>query len=211
MFGLSTWELLIIVAVALIFVGPDQLPKVARTIGKGMRQVRGAMGKVDDEMRKAVREVSAELDDEGHPLREAPYRSPMAPPDPHTSLEPLQPMAEPHAPPPQSAEGEGMSASAQATADDVHAVQDPVNPKPAAPPVEVQTSRRGANRTMAERDWSEVGKQPVPGRVAQVSPTASPTPSPAVEPAPTAAPADTPPSASATAAAPAPASEKPSA
>ncbi|HRE91067.1 MAG TPA: twin-arginine translocase TatA/TatE family subunit, partial [Myxococcota bacterium] len=64
MFGLSTWELLIIVAVALIFVGPDQLPKVARTIGKGMRQVRGAMGKVDDEMRKAVREVSAELDDE---------------------------------------------------------------------------------------------------------------------------------------------------
>lgn len=207
MFGLSTWELLIIVAVALIFVGPDQLPKVARTIGKGMRQVRGAMGKVDDEMRKAVREVSAELDDEGHPLREAPYRSPMAPPDPHTSLEPLQPMAEPHAAPPQSAEGEGMSASAQATADDVHAVQDPVNPKPAAPPVEVQISRRGANRTMAERDWSEVGKQPVPGRVAQVSPT----PSPAVEPAPTAAPADTPPPASATAAAPAPASEKPSA
>lgn len=180
MFGLSTWELLIIVAVALIFVGPDQLPKVARTIGKGMRQVRGAMGKVDDEMRKAVREVSAELDDEGHPLREAPYRSPMAP---------LEPMSEPHAaPPPARAEGEGANAPAQADAHDVHAVQDPVNPKPAAPPVEVQSSRRGANRTMAERDWSEVGKQPIPGRVAQAAPVPASTPTPAPAPAPELAP-----------------------
>jgi Sec-independent protein translocase protein TatA len=33
MFGLSTWEILIILAVALSFIGPDQLPKVARQIG----------------------------------------------------------------------------------------------------------------------------------------------------------------------------------
>lgn len=189
MFGLSTWELLIIVAVALIFVGPDQLPKVARTIGKGMRQVRGAMGKVDDEMRKAVREVSAELDDEGHPLREAPYRSPMAPPE---SPGPLEPMSEPHAAPPAtSAEGQSASAPTRAEAENVHAVQDPVNPKPADPPVEVQTSRRGANRTMAERDWSEVGKQPVPGRVAQAPSTPAPPPDSKVEPK--AEPAGTPP------------------
>ena len=55
MFGLSTWEIMIILAVALIFVGPDQLPKVARQISKGVRQVRGAVSKVDDEMRRAVR------------------------------------------------------------------------------------------------------------------------------------------------------------
>lgn len=174
MFGLSTWELLIIIAVALIFVGPDQLPKVARTIGKGMRQVRGAMGKVDDEMRKAVREVSAELDDEGHPLREAPYRSPMAP---------LTPMPEPHAAPPPETGPEGGPehaaaappgrSTASATAPgSVQPVQDPVN----QPPVEVQSSRRGANRTMAERDWSEVGKQPIPGRVAQSTSPAAPSP-----------------------------------
>jgi Tat protein translocase TatB subunit len=78
MFGLSTWEILIILAVALIFVGPDQLPKVARTIGKGVRQVRGAMGKVDDEMRRAVREASAELDDDGHPVAPPPA-APAAP------------------------------------------------------------------------------------------------------------------------------------
>lgn len=182
MFGLSTWELLIIVAVALIFVGPDQLPKVARTIGKGMRQVRGAMGKVDDEMRKAVREVSAELDDEGEPRREPPYRSPLAP---------LEPMSEPHgAPPFERAQAEDGDAPAQAAAHDVHAVQDPVNPKPADPPVEVQTSRRGANRTMAERDWSEVGKQPVPGRVAQATPSPSSTPTPAATPTPEPSPTD---------------------
>lgn len=177
MFGLSTWELLIIVAVALIFVGPDQLPKVARTIGKGMRQVRGAMGKVDDEMRKAVREVSAELDDEGHPLREAPYRSPLAP---------LEPMPDPHAPPP-DAPGERVAGEPEGTPGpaDVQPVRDPVNPKPAAPPVEVQSSRRGANRTMAERDWSEVGKQPIPGRIAQATATPAPTPTPGVTPTPT--------------------------
>lgn len=176
MFGLSTWELLIIVAVALIFVGPDQLPKVARTIGKGMRQVRGAMGKVDDEMRKAVREVSAELDDEGHPLREAPYRSPMASPPP-------QPVPDPHAPPPEDAATATLAAEttvATAPAEegqDVQAVHDDVNTEPSQPQVEVQSSRRGAGRTMAERDWSEVGKRPVAGQVAQ-APPASTSPSP---------------------------------
>lgn len=187
MFGLSTWEVLIIVAVALIFVGPDQLPKVARTIGKGMRQVRGAMGKVDDEMRKAVREVSAELDDEGHPLREAPYRSPMAP------LEPLPTTAEPHAPPPPASEPGSPERGSESAS--VQAVQDPVNQPPdkargaaESSPVEVQSSRRGANRTMAERDWSEVGKQPIPGRVAQGSAPLAPTPEPAIAPASASAP-----------------------
>lgn len=114
MFGLSTWEVLIILAVALIFIGPDQLPKVARQIGKGVRQVRGAMGKVDVEMRRAVREAAAELDDDGNPV------TPPPPPDKPT------------------------------------------------PPSPAQT---------IERDWSQVGKGPVPGRVVQSS-----APPPAAEP-----------------------------
>lgn len=74
MFGLSTWEVLIILVVALIFIGPDQLPKVARQIGKGVRQIRGAMGKVDTEMRRAVRRAEAELerDEEGDEGKPAP-------------------------------------------------------------------------------------------------------------------------------------------
>jgi sec-independent protein translocase protein TatB len=120
MFGLSTWEVLIILAVALIFIGPDQLPKVARQIGKGVRQVRGAMGKVDTEMRRAVREAAAEVDDDGNPVA----------PRPET-------VAPEHAPP--------------------------------AP--------------LPERDWSQVGKNPVPGRVATAT-TPAPTTAPDGEPSP---------------------------
>lgn len=108
MFGLSTWEILIILVVALIFVGPDQLPKVARQIGKGVRQVRGAVGKVDDEMRRAMREAAAELDDEGKPV--------------------VPPPSRPVPPPPA--------------------------PLPSEPP----------------RDWTQVGKGAVPGRVATATP-----------------------------------------
>lgn len=141
MFGLSTWELLIIIAVALIFVGPDQLPKVARTIGKGMRQVRGVMGKVDDEMRKAVREVSVELDDDGEPLPPTNYHPPNREPGAGRTMDeafhgPLDPV-------PDSRDG-----AAQKTEASVDRVGTP--PKPET----------------TERDWSQVGKGAVPGRVA---------------------------------------------
>lgn len=60
MFALSTWEILIILVVALMFIGPDQLPKVARKLGEGMRQVRGAMSRMDNEVRRTIREATAE-------------------------------------------------------------------------------------------------------------------------------------------------------
>ena len=57
MFGLGTWEILLILAAALIFIGPDKLPKVAKSIGKGMRTVRNAMNQVDEEVQQAAREA----------------------------------------------------------------------------------------------------------------------------------------------------------
>lgn len=44
MFGLSFGEILIILVVALLVLGPERLPKVARTVGKGMRELRRATG-----------------------------------------------------------------------------------------------------------------------------------------------------------------------
>ncbi len=72
MFGLSTTEILIILAVALIFVGPNELPKVARTIGKSVAQIKGAVGKVDSEMRRAMREAASEFDDDGEEVTQPP-------------------------------------------------------------------------------------------------------------------------------------------
>jgi sec-independent protein translocase protein TatB len=44
MFGLSFGEVLIIMVVALLVLGPDRLPKVAKNLGKGMREFRRATG-----------------------------------------------------------------------------------------------------------------------------------------------------------------------
>src|SRR3954454_5553835 len=42
MLGLSMTEVIIILGLALILLGPDQLPSIAKTIGKGMREIRKA-------------------------------------------------------------------------------------------------------------------------------------------------------------------------
>ncbi|MBI4817479.1 MAG: twin-arginine translocase TatA/TatE family subunit [Deltaproteobacteria bacterium] len=42
MFGLSFWEIGIIMIVALIFLGPSKLPELARGLGKGLREFRKA-------------------------------------------------------------------------------------------------------------------------------------------------------------------------
>ena len=48
MFGISTSELLIILVIALVIIGPKKLPEVARTIGKGFSELKKAMDGVKD-------------------------------------------------------------------------------------------------------------------------------------------------------------------
>ncbi len=48
MFGIGTPELLVILLVALIVLGPKRLPGVARAIGRGMRELRRAMHSFED-------------------------------------------------------------------------------------------------------------------------------------------------------------------
>lgn len=43
MFGLSGQELLVIVVLALVILGPKRLPEVAKTLGKGYRELRKAV------------------------------------------------------------------------------------------------------------------------------------------------------------------------
>jgi len=53
MFGIGLPEMIVILAVALIVVGPDKLPDLARSLAKGMF-----------ELKKTVNQVKASLDDE---------------------------------------------------------------------------------------------------------------------------------------------------
>lgn len=53
MFGIGTSELLVILVVALIVVGPQRLPEIARGLGKALGELRRATGGLTDELRNA--------------------------------------------------------------------------------------------------------------------------------------------------------------
>ena len=50
MFGIGTSELLVILLIALIILGPKEIPKVARTLGRAMREFQ----RVTDELRHTI-------------------------------------------------------------------------------------------------------------------------------------------------------------
>ncbi len=89
MFGMGMGELLLILVVALLVVGPDKLPNAARAIGKGIRDFRKHTQELqntleqDEKLGEAVRELKSALRDEPlRPTRPAPPRPPPTPPAP---------------------------------------------------------------------------------------------------------------------------------
>jgi len=60
-FGIGVQELLIVLVLALIILGPKRLPEVGRSIGSGMREFRDSIsgGKKDDEDEFADYDVHA--------------------------------------------------------------------------------------------------------------------------------------------------------
>jgi sec-independent protein translocase protein TatB len=59
MFGIGLPEMIVILAVALIVVGPDKLPELARSLAKGLQ-----------ELKKTVNQVKESLNEEGNVLNE---------------------------------------------------------------------------------------------------------------------------------------------
>ena len=61
MFGIGMQELIIILVVALIFIGPKKLPDLAKALGKGVAQFKNAMddvkGTFDESIKKEVDQV----------------------------------------------------------------------------------------------------------------------------------------------------------
>ena len=48
MFGLGAGEILVILVLALLFIGPKKLPDIARNLGKGLRDFQNAMRGLDE-------------------------------------------------------------------------------------------------------------------------------------------------------------------
>jgi len=90
MFGIGMPELLLILGLALIVLGPKKLPELARALGKGLAEFRRATDELKGEFRQMEREVedasqSAAFEDE--PLLETPKATEPAPPSPASETE----------------------------------------------------------------------------------------------------------------------------
>ena len=51
MFGVGMPELMVVLVVALIVLGPSRLPEIARALGKGLAEFRRATSDVNEEIR----------------------------------------------------------------------------------------------------------------------------------------------------------------
>jgi Tat protein translocase TatB subunit len=64
-FGIGMQELIIILVVALIFIGPKKLPDLAKALGKGVAQFKSAMddvkGTFDEGIKKEMNQVKDSL------------------------------------------------------------------------------------------------------------------------------------------------------
>ncbi len=67
MFGMSFTEALIIVALALILLGPEKMADVARALGKGVRE----FNKVKDQLQNQFSQELYRLDQPGHMMKPA--------------------------------------------------------------------------------------------------------------------------------------------
>ena len=70
--GLSMTEIIIILGLALLLLGPDQLPSLAKSLGKGLRELR----KATDDLKGQFDTEIARLDLEQQPQKIAPVPSP---------------------------------------------------------------------------------------------------------------------------------------
>ena len=74
MLGMSMTEIVIILALALLLLGPDQLPSLARSLGKGLRELRKATDDIKTTFEAEMAAVEREPDRPHRMIAAAPVR-----------------------------------------------------------------------------------------------------------------------------------------
>lgn len=90
MFGIGMPELILILALALIVLGPKRLPEIARALGKGLAEFR----RTTDELKEEFRQVEQEIEESSTQAAagDDPYlaKKTEAPPSPAPSATPAE-------------------------------------------------------------------------------------------------------------------------
>ena len=77
MFGVGMTEIVVILVIALLIFGPNKLPELARSLGKGFGEFRRA----SFDLRQSIMEATEEPPPAAHPKPETPAAKPPGPKD----------------------------------------------------------------------------------------------------------------------------------
>jgi TatA/E family protein of Tat protein translocase len=132
MFGLGFWEIAIILAIALIVLGPSKLPELAKGLGKGLREFRKATedfkSTIEDEMYKPDHDPHHRM----QPGEQAAQILPPAVPPVPTAAPAAPAPAETHLPPPASTEPPAPAQKIETAEADKSPAADTPHPPPKA-------------------------------------------------------------------------------
>ena len=63
MFNIGPTELILILGAALIIFGPGKLPELGNTLGKTIREFKGAINNIDEDIKKEVKDIKTEVNE----------------------------------------------------------------------------------------------------------------------------------------------------
>jgi len=178
MFDIGFWELALIAVIALLVVGPERLPSLARTVGLWVGKARGIMLTLRDEIereieldevRKVHKDTKADLEQAQQEVREsiAPVSGPpRASPSPFKSQEAAPEI--PAAADPQTDDAAGTQSAAPAPESADTPVQDEDAQKTEKTTVKKPKTRRAA-KTGGTRRTAKTAKTPATAKTAKTT------------------------------------------
>jgi Tat protein translocase TatB subunit len=138
MFGMGGSEIIVILIVALLFLGPEKLPSAAKSISKGIRDIKKQSRALqqqlesDEQIGGAIRDLKSALRGEDLPVRPKPLKP--KPPKPQLEAGETPHLIEGATPPPEPAEPMLPATAGEADSADEGSLADLIKPAPGTVP-----------------------------------------------------------------------------